>query len=179
MKKLLLGLVLSVVAIVAAPVATASAAEASTFEVVGAEGSCKISGKAKFTPALNVVLKKRKYEFTSTTFECETSAGTEKRVAKVKGEAEVSCEIGEGEGEASVEYKFTAGLKETDLDEGRFEFKAVLNRVKFKVTGKDANGEPIEAEGEAEFEAAELAKCEVAGAAELEFKATVKKGSKL
>lgn len=167
-------------AFVAPPVASARA-EPSTFAVEGAKGSCVIEGKAKFAPALTVVLKKRRYEFTSAVVICETKPATEKRVVKFTGEAEIACDLGFGEpptgevGKAIIGYVFS-GSKVADTDEAPFEFTWLGNKVTFKVRGRDENGEKLEADGEAEFGAAGLIECRLEGAAELGFRATVKEG---
>jgi hypothetical protein len=133
MKKLLLAASLCLVAVVAAPVASASAAE---------KVNCTIEGTAHFTAGLTAG---GEYKFNSEAGACVGSGGKAYVVvtAKVSGTGELSCSKGKGkEGSGKIELEEvpskTVLPAKTFTD---FEFTSELTQVTFKVPSLKAEGE--------------------------------------
>jgi hypothetical protein len=158
MKKLILIAVLTTVAAVVAPIASASAAEP--------VGSCEIKGEAKFTPEIELTPKaKVGYKFESSGGKCETVPATTFVKATVTGTGDIGCLASTEEapvGKGTLKYKLGA---EEVSKEFEFEFVAAGALVVFKTKGG------VISAGFATFGAEGLEKCEKGKVASLPFTA--------
>jgi hypothetical protein len=149
MKRLLLASLLCVVAVIIAPVASASANP----EAV----KCEFKGTAKFNPALSPKPTPATYEFESegagNNCEGATVKKAEASSAKVKGKGELSCTVSPGLGVTGL-AKFESGSLKAGsraaFTLSRFEFAGAGPVVKFAAEG--SNGpEEFKGGGQANF----------------------------
>jgi len=150
MKKLMLVASLCIAAVVAAPVASASAAE---------NLACSFAGPATFpAPGLGLVPKETTYKFTSTAGECtvvETGEKLKVESASVQGEGALACTVSEGEaGLLAKKVKGSGTIKIEKREEFTFTFRFNASGVLvvFKIqNGKSAGGKTLEGSGTANF----------------------------
>jgi hypothetical protein len=171
MKKLMLIASLALVAVALVPAASASAA---------LTGSCELRGEAELNPPLGATPKATKFKFTNATGAekvCNGVEGTEVKKlailqAKVEGEGQLSCPVGEnlvpgleggvsGTGEIELEG-------ETSVKHVSFRLVAAAGIVTFTV-----EGEGVTATGVAEFVTStkSVKQCAALNASSLEFTA--------
>jgi hypothetical protein len=171
MKRLILTASLAIAAIMVAPVASASALEAT--------GVCEIKGTATFGAPLKLTVPtKTTYSFESAAVEggkCESIPATKFEKAKVSGNGELSCKEGkeEGAGTGTIEFEIVGLAKEKH--EFEFKFSAVGPFVVFETVTKPGIGAKGggKANGVASFanDTAGLEKCAAGTAGSLKFTA--------
>jgi hypothetical protein len=169
MRKLLLsaGLcALCAVGVIAAPIASASAAELT--------GKCQIAGEAKFPGGLGKSPTKGIYEFEGTA-NCETASGEKKSgPTKVKGEALLSCAVAAG-GITVVGETGAPGKGTIISEEYKFELSFVAQAGVVDLLARPEGNSAYTASGEAEFLTtngpSEIVKCAQSNLTSLKFEA--------
>jgi hypothetical protein len=176
MKKLVLAGCLAIIGCVAAPVATASAAEA---------GGCTFEGEVTFGPGqhLGTTPKQMSYKFINKNVggavgnECKLSGGNRAVTkAEVNGEGELSCGVSQG----VVGIKGLAAATSNVKVEGRTEFSGPFKfagagaTVGFAAEGTNSESLTFTAAGQANFlkNAGSVAGCVNETLASLNFEAT-------
>jgi hypothetical protein len=176
MKRLLLASLLCVVAVIVAPVASASAAQ-----VV----QCKFKGTTTFNPALGLVPAPGEYTFNSEAgagTKCKVKVSSEPKVeteveakATVKGKGKLACTVSPGLGVAGLAAfesgSVTVGTKVFTLT--KFQFTGTGPVVLFEAEGTNGT-ETFHGTGEANFAQSPgaLLQCEAGALLSVGFEAT-------